>query len=131
MLYNPLIIKSRAYVFPELFNEQYLKIENFEAVDFWQNEAEPTKIDVYPALPNVSTPANGQVKGNRVQLAYLVGTLFDEDGLMIYYQLDTARSTPVEARKGYRNIWYTFAKNIISDATENTIIYYMADPVGP
>lgn len=131
MLYNPLIIKSRAYVFPELFNEQYLKIENFEAVDFWQNELEPTKVDVYPALPNVSTPANGQVKGSRVQLAYLVGMLFDEDGLMIDYQLDTARSTPVEARKGYRNIWYTFAKNIISDATENAIIYYMADPVGP
>ena len=131
MLYNPLIIKSRAYVFPELFNEQYLKIENFEGVDYWQNELEPTKVDVYPALPNVSTPANGQVKGDRVQIAYLVGMLFDEDGLMIDYQLDTARSTPVEARKGYRNIWYTFAKNIISDATENGIIYYMADPVGP
>ena len=128
MLYNPLIIKSRAYVFPELFNEQYLKIENFEGVDFWQNELEPAKVDVYPALPNVSTPANGQIKGDRVQIAYLVGMLFDEDGLMIDYQLDTARSTPVEARKGYRNIWYTFAKNIISDATENGIIYYMADP---
>ena len=131
MLYNPLIIKSRAYVFPELFNEQYLRIENFEGVDFWQNEAEPTKIDVYPAIPNVSTPANGQVKGDRVQIAYLVGMLFDEDGLMIDYQLDTALTTPVEARKGYRNIWYTFAKNIISDSTENSIIYYMADPVSP
>ena len=128
MLYNPLIIKSRAYVFPELFNEQYLKIENFEGVDFWQNELEPTKVDVYPALPNVLTAANGQIKGDRVQIAYLVGMLFDEDGLMIDYQLNTARSTPVEARKGYRNIWYTFAKNIISDATENGIIYYMADP---
>ena len=128
MLYNPLIIKSRAYVFPELFNEQYLQIENFEGVTFWQNENEPTKVDVYPALPNVSTPANGQVKGDRVQIPYLVGMLFDEDGLMIDYQLDTARSTPIEARKGYRNIWYTFCKNIVSDATENAIIYYMEDP---
>jgi hypothetical protein len=50
---------------------------------------------------------------------------------MIDYQLDTARSTPVEARKGYRNLWYTFAKNIISDTTENSIIYYMADPASP
>lgn len=128
MLYNPLIIKSRAYVFPELFNEQYLQIENFEGVTFWQNENEPTKVDVYPALPNVSTPANGQVKGDRVQIPYLVGMLFDEDGLMIDYQLDTARSTPVEARKGFRNVWYTFCKNIVSDATENAIIYYMEDP---
>lgn len=131
MLYNPLIVKSRAYVFPELFNEQYLKIENFEPIMYWQNEAEGAKIDVYPAIPNVSTPANGQIKGDRVQIPYMVGMLFDEDALMIDYQLDTARSTPVEARKGYRNLWYTFAKNIISDTTENAIIYYMADPASP
>ena len=72
--------------------------------------------------------ANGQIKGDRVQIPYLVGMLFDEDGLMIDYQLDTARSTPIEARKGYRNVWYTFCKNIVSDATENAIIYYMEDP---
>lgn len=128
LLYNPLIIKSRAYVFPELFNEQYLKIENFEPVDYWQNELVPSAIDVYPAIPNVSTPANGQLKGDRVQLAYVVGLLFDEDALMIDYQLDAAYSTPLEARKGYRNLWYTFSKNIISDATENGILYYMSDP---
>lgn len=128
LLYNPLIIKSRAYVFPELFNEQYLKIDNFEPVDYWQNELVPAAIDVYPAIPNVSTPANGQLKGDRVQLAYVVGLLFDEDALMIDYQLETAYSTPLEARKGYRNLWYTFSKNIISDATENGILYYMADP---
>lgn len=128
MLYNPLIVKSRAYVFPELFNEQYLKIENFEPVDFWQNENVPSGIDVTPAIPNVSTPANGQVKGSEVNLAYVVGMLFDEDALMLDYQLDHAYSTPLEARKGYRNIWYTFAKNIISDTTENAILYYMADP---
>jgi hypothetical protein len=127
MLYNPLIIKSRAYVFPELFNEQYLKIENFEPVDYWQNEAEPEKVDVIPAIPNVSTPNAGQIAGAEVEIPYLVGMLFDEDALMVDYQLDTARSTPVEARKGYRNIWYTFAKNIISDTTENSIIYIMAD----
>lgn len=127
-LYNPLIVKSRSYVFPELFNEQYLKMENFEPIDFWQNERVPAGIDISPAIPNVSTPANGQVKGNRVQLSYVVGMLFDEDGLMMDYQLEKALSTPVEARKGYRNIWYTFQKNIISDTTENAIIYYMEDP---
>lgn len=128
LLYNPLIVKSRSYVFPELFNEQYLKVENFEPVDFWQNERVPAGIDISPAIPNVSTPANGQVKGNRVQLSYVVGMLYDKDGLMMDYQLEKALSSPLEARKGYRTIWYTFAKNIISDVTENAIIYYMEDP---
>lgn len=131
MLYNPLFVEAQSYVFPEIFNPQYLRIENFEGISFWQNELHPASIDVYPAIPNVSTPANGQVKGDRVQIDYLVGMLFDEDGILVDYQLEDARSTSVEARKRFRNIWYTFCRNAISDTTENAIIYYMADPVGP
>ena len=130
MLYNPLIVKSRAYVFPELFNEQYLRIENFEGVDYWQNDRDPSAIDFIPAIPDFATPSNGQIAGDRVQLPYVIGALYDEDAIMIDYQLDSAYSTPLEARKGFRNIWYTFAKNIINDSTENGILYYMADPVG-
>ena len=46
---------------------------------------------------------------------------------MIDYQLDKALTTPVEARKGYRNIWYTFAKNSINDFTEKGILFIMKD----
>lgn len=129
-LYRPLFVEAQSYVFPEIFNPQYLKIENYEGVDYWQNElpANAPKIDVAPAIPNVASPASGQIKGNRVQLDFVVGMLFDEDALMVDYQLERATSTPVEARKFYRNLWYTFQRNAISDTTENAILYYMADP---
>ena len=125
-LYAPLFVKAQSYVFPEIFNPQYLDIKNYEGVQFWQNELNPESIDVYPAVPNTSTGL--QVKGAEAKIDYLVGMLFDRDGLMIDYQLDDVASTPVEARKKYRNLWYTFAKCAISDLTENAIIYYMADP---
>lgn len=128
LLHSPLITKSESYVFPSLFNEKYLKIENYEGVDFWQNEANPASIDVVPAIPNKTTPANGQIQGDEVKLDYLVGILYDVDAMMTDYQLEGALSTPVEARKRYRNIWWTFARNGINDFTENAIIYYMADP---
>ena len=128
LLHSPLITKSESYVFPSLFNEKYLKIENYEGVDFWQNEANPASIDVVPAIPNKTTPANGQIQGDEVKLDYLVGVLYDVDAMMTDYQLEGALSTPVEARKRYRNIWWTFARNGINDFTENAIIYYMADP---
>ena len=131
LLHSPLITESETYVFPTLFNEQYLKIENYEGVDFWQNELDPAAIDVIPAIPNKTTPANGLVQGDEVKLDYLVGILYDVDAIMTDYQLESALSTPVEARKRYRNVWWTFARNGINDFTENAIVYYMADPVEP
>lgn len=127
-LYAPLIAKMESYVFPSIFNPQYLNIENYEGVDFWQSELNPSEVNVTPAIPNVASPASGQVKGSVVNLDMVVGLLFDEDGLMIDYQLERSDTTPLEARKGYRNIWWSFAKNIISDVTENAVLYYMADP---
>ena len=102
-------------------------MENYEGVRFWQNEDNPAAIKIYPAIPNTSSPAS-QKKGDLVDLSMVIGVLFDSDALMIDYQLDTALSTPVEARKHYRNIWYTYAKNSICDFTEKAILYYMADP---
>lgn len=128
LLFNPLLVKTQAYVFPSLFNEQYLKMENYEGVMYWQNENDPSAIKVTPAIPNVSTPASGQTVGDTVTLDYVVGMLYDVDALMVDYQLERSATSPLEARKGYRNLWWSFAKNAINDHTENHILYYMADP---
>lgn len=125
-LFNPLMIKAQSYVFPEIFNPEYLNIENYEGVDFWQNELIPEAIDVIPAIPNTADPSE-QTVGDEVQIPYMIGMLFDEDALMVDYQVDRTATTPLEARKNYRNIWWSYSKNAISDLTENTIIYYMSD----
>lgn len=127
MLYDPLIVDAQAFVFPELFNPKYLQMENYEGVLFWQNESVPAGIDVTPAIPD--TAGNAQKAGDRVQIPYFVGMLYDVDALMVDYQLERSATTPLEARKGYRNMWWSFAKNAINDFTENAIIYTMEDPV--
>ena len=124
IMYKPFWIKAEATVMPTLFNPQYLKIENFEGVDYWQNENDPMAIDVTPAIPDVSDPTQ-QIAGANVALDNVLGVLYDEDALMVDYQLDAANSTPIEARKRYRNIWWHFAKNAINDFTENGILLYM------
>lgn len=124
IMYKPFWIKAEATVMPALFNPQYLKIENFEGVDYWQNINNPMAIDVTPAIPDVSDPTQ-QIAGANVALDNVLGVLYDEDALMVDYQLDSANSTPIEARKRYRNIWWHFAKNAINDFTENGILLYM------
>lgn len=126
VLYGPMMTEAQAWVYPALFNPEYLNIDNFESVDYWQNINDPMAIDVTPAIPDVSDPT-AQTAGSEVKDVVIVGMLFDKDACVANVQLDRADSTPLEARKHYRNIWWSFAKNAINDFTENAVVYYMAD----
>ena len=129
MLYEPFFIDAEANVLPEIFNDEYLKLDNYEGVMYWQNPNAPSSINVTPAIPDVAGTNNGlQTTGSAVNLTDVLGVVFDTDALMIDYQLEDALSSPVEARKRYYNIWWSFAKNSIQDYTEQGVLLYMADP---
>ena len=124
VLYSPLFTKAEAMVMPEIFNPQYLSLDNYEGVTYWQNFNEPAKIKVTPAIPG----DNGtQTAGDEVALDYVVGMIFDTDAIMVDYQYEDSLATPVEARKRYRNIFWHFSKNAINDFTENAVIFIMKD----
>lgn len=126
MLYEPLFTEAEALVLPEIFRPNYLDIDTqYEGIDYWQNINDPSAIDVVPAIP---TASGAQTVGSEVELPYVVGMIYDADALMIDYQLERSYSTPLEARKAYRNIWWSFSKNAISDLTENAVIFVMEDP---
>ena len=128
LMLNDFWIKAEAMVKPQVFNEQYLSFGNFEGVDFWQNEYDVSAIDITPAIPDAAGSNSGlQTAGSRVQLDTVIGFIFDEDSMMVDYQFDSATTTPLEARKHYRNLWWTFRKNSIVDFTENMILLYMED----
>ena len=81
-------------------------------------------MNVTPAVPNAADPT-AQIQGTPVALDYVLGILYDEDAVMIDYQFDSAYTTPIEARKGYRNTFWHMRKNAISDLTENGILFYL------
>ena len=117
---------AEARVLPAIFNDQYLKLENFEKVAYWQNINDPYAISFTPAIPDTSDPS-AQVAGTAVTEDIVLGVLFDRDAVMVDFHLEDVASSPLEARKHYRTIWNTINKNPIWDATENFIVYYMAD----
>jgi len=127
MLYQPLFIEAEAQVLPEIFRPEYLDIKTqYEPVLWWQNENDPAAIDVTPSVPNFTTGV--QAAGDRVQLDYVVGMIFDQDAVMSDFQLDDANTTPLEARKRFRNTWYSMARNGLNDFTEKGVLFIMADP---
>lgn len=127
-LYSELFTEAEALVLPQIFNPQYLSVANYEPVTFWQtdaSEADRPKIKVIPAVTDTDTGL--QKAGAAVNLDYVVGMITDRDGLMTNMQLDTVATTPLEARKLFRNSWQTFLKGCVSDNTENCCIFIMAD----
>lgn len=129
--YNPFWLKARAMVMPEIFAPQYLAEPQFEAVDYWQSFGDGPAIKVTPAIPDFDSTSGTfgtQIAGSAVSLDYVLGILYDEDAIMTDFQLESSATTPLEARKRYRNIWWSFAKNSINDFTENAIIFTMEDP---
>ena len=124
ILFSGDIYDAESTVMPAIFNPQYLSLDNYERIDFWQNENLPEQVSITPAIPDVSDPTQ-QTAGDPVVFDHLIGVLYDADALMVDYQLDEAYSTPVEARKRYRNIWWHFARNAVNDFTENAVLFYI------
>lgn len=129
ILYSPLFTEAEASVFPEIFNTEYLDIKTqYEGVTYWQSIDTPAAINVTPAIPDVAgTNGGAQTVGTAVNLDYVVGMIFDEDAIMTDFQFESAETTPLEARKRYRNIFWHWSKNAINDFTENCIIFIMKD----
>lgn len=128
VFYNPFFTRAKSTVFSEIFNPQYLEdASQFETVDFWQAIDSGDEINITPAITDMDTTSGTygtQIAGSTVN-AHILGCLFDEDSLFLDYQLESAYTTPIEAKKRYRNMFWHFAKNAINDPTENFVVFFM------
>lgn len=118
--YSPFFTKAKARVLPEIFNPQYLDFKQGEGIDYWQSIKDPSAIDVTPALPD------GAVS-SEVKLDLVIGLLFDEDALLTNNKFTGMYPTPINARHVYTNMWWHYLYGMVSDYSENAILYYMAD----
>lgn len=129
-LYSPLFKEAETMVLPEIFNPEYLDIKTqYQEISFWQGLDDRAKINVTPAITDAdpSSPTYGtQIAGSNVTLPYVVGMITDRQGLITNMMLDRVASTPLEPRKLFRNTWQTFLKGVVSDNTENCVVFYMA-----
>lgn len=117
--------KAESYVMPEIFNDRYLKLDQYEGVDFWQSPVDKGGVKVTPNQLNVTSGASE--KGKAVTIPYVVGLLYDYDALATAYHVEDVDTTPLNAKGEYYNTFYHWAKDYQDDLTENSILYYMED----
>lgn len=136
MMYGPFWTKAKTMVMPEIFNDQYLKVENFESVDYWQNismnDSDKAGVNIKVTIPAWLEDLIANTTGSSdtayvFNPDYVLGCIFDRRSVMTNFQLEAARTTPVEARKNYLNTWFDYVKSNICNPTQNFVLFVMSE----
>lgn len=125
-MYNGVLNKIDSAVLSSVFNEEKLKMIDFEAVAFWQNIEEPTKMLATPTAMNADGTL--QTAGTSKNIDMVLGMLFDEDAVGITTKSTWMDRTPFNAAGGYSNIYWHHTQQVWNDFTENGVILTAADP---
>ena len=122
-LYTPEMNNVESSVFSSVFNEQYLKMMDYEGVNFWQSIQTPMAINVqsrYMLPSGVITPdSTGTATSN------IFGILMDEEAAGITTYGARTATTPYNARGEYMNVWWHFNDRYWNDFTENAVVFLL------
>ena len=124
IMYSPIFTKTRAEVYPTLFNPKYLDIGTFEGVNYWQSKKDPTHITAKPNILNVAD-GSSKIAETQVDIPYVLGLLFDEEALGVMPQFDYTSVTPFNSAGGYYNMYMHWRFNSYNDFTENMVLFVL------
>jgi hypothetical protein len=125
-LYTDLVNKINSEVYSSVFNPDFLKLVDFERVNFWQSALNPSQIQNKPVMLNKDGTLN-TVGSTTIENVF--GVLFDEEAAGYTTVNEWSQPTPFNARGGYYNQFWHFTDRYWNDFTENAIVFYVANPV--
>lgn len=122
-LYTPEMNNVESTVFSSVFNEQYLKMMDYEGVNFWQSIKTPMGINVksrYIKLDGTITEETTPTATSNI-----FGILMDEEAAGITTYGARTATTPYNARGEYMNVWWHFNDRYWNDFTENAVVFLL------
>lgn len=124
-LYTDLVNKINSEVYSTVFNPDFLKLVDFERVNFWQSALDPSSIKNKP----VALKKDGTLISNTqgVSISNVFGVLFDEEAAGYTTVNEWSQPSPFNARGGYYNQFWHFTDRYWNDFTENAVIFYIED----
>lgn len=107
-------------VMSQTYHNDYLKVVDFETVNFWQSIDSPAAINAKPTYLNAE---NGQlVTADAAVTADLFGIIFDEEAMGCTVINEWSQVTPMNARGGYAVRWDHYTCRWWNDFTENALV---------
>jgi hypothetical protein len=124
-LYTDLVNKINSEIYSSVFNPDFLKLVDFERVNFWQSALNPSQIQNTPVMLNKDGTLN---TSDNIAINNVFGVLFDEEAAGYTTVNEWSQPSPFNARGGYYNQFWHFTDRYWNDFTENAIVFYVADP---
>lgn len=122
-LYTPEMNNVESSVFSSVFNEQYLKMMDYEGVNFWQSIKTPMEINVKARYIDAKGSIVTDTVG--VETSNIFGVLMDEEAAGITTYGARTATTPYNARGEYMNVWWHFNDRYWNDFTENAVVFLL------
>ena len=119
-LFGPLMNSIKTEVKSLTFNEELLKIIDFEKVNYWQSPAAPQSINIKPNY--IDNRGNLVTGDTAVEVENIFGVLFDREAAGYTVVNTWSQSTPMNARGGYTNTFWHFTDRPWLDLTENALV---------
>lgn len=116
----------RFNVYGDTYNEEYVKLDNYRTVPFWQNAGKDAVDSLaFRSGLNIKTTENHSVSRNGI-----IGVLFDRDGIMICNEDPEVRSQ-YNADGNFTNYLYCADCSYYNDFDENCIVFVWGDGTNP
>lgn len=116
----------RFNLYGSTYNEEFVKLEGYKTVPYWQGRKNGTSTDALAT--RVMVEANAKINGlsgptdGIVSIGNLVGVLFDRDAAMICNEEPEVRSQ-YNADGNFTNFFYNFDCSYYNDFDENAVVF--------
>lgn len=124
-LYTPEMNNVESSVFSSVFNEQYLKMMDYEGVNFWQSIKTPMGITVNSKYMSINGSITEDSTEGGTATSNIFGILMDEEAAGITTYSARTAVTPYNARGEYTNVWWHFNDRYWNDFTENAVVFLL------
>lgn len=123
-LYTDLVNKINSEVYSTVFNPDFLKMVDFETINYWQSSLSPSTVNSTP----IYLKKDGSLGGNlNSSIDHVFGVLFDEEAAGYTTVNEWSQPSPFNARGGYYNQFWHFTDRYWNDFTENAVVFYLKD----
>lgn len=119
-LLNWLLNNIDARVLADTYNYKFLEFADVEAVNYWQAIDSPDEIDVTPTY--LDTDGSLVTPGASVQLADVMGVIFDDEAIGYTLMNEFVGVTPMNVRGEYWNQYFNYVIKYWNDFTEKGLV---------
>lgn len=110
-------------VLSDTYHNEFLKLDTYENLNFWQNIETPSGINIKPSL--INNDGTNVTASQEYQVSNIFAVLADEEAMGLTTIRQWSSTTPFNSAGGYWNVFYHFTDRYWNDMTENCLVFVL------